>query len=583
MSMKFDRFPIQQGGIPMPHPAGGIPANISYPSIDTAAPTRDLAAQVQHMAGAIQQAVEKRQALIDQTTLSERYMQATSDMDTLFVSIESNADLRANAPDVWQKGLDSASKQWSGGLRPEMAMRLQHELAGRQVEYAHRARQLQNRYYLDKADATVIAAHDRLTNDASRLDITDEKSFEDLLPRADENGNVLPSQFQRMLDGYVQLGHMTQEKAAKVYKDTVQDTAYARALRIVTESPSRYIDAMKREETDKGSTFLNFLDPTKRTELLRTAQDKRLSMVHEAERLQAKARADMERGVIEQTEVMEGRLEQKLRAGELTLPDIEDARELRLVSSEKYAHFRDALTSRAVQGGPGNPAVIRRLGTEIYTTKDPLATRAEILDAGRRGDLPFDVEKQYLGHVEGKAKVFEVTPPTIKEQHSKAVDLYKEALRVTGPMAATINPLAQQVLSEALEELDRNAMNGFPENPLQIYYKKKNEYMSRIGAPAAARLQSIKRDLRSQGYSNVDDANSRLTDLMARQNAFTSSDAFYAQVRRLRDLEDLEAQIKRFTDAGKLAQQQSDNVKAESKSDKKSSTGGAPVPTGARR
>lgn len=558
MPIRFDRYPVPSG-VPVPRPVGGIPSNINVPRGPGAGAEVQMWQQFSETANVIGQAAIAREKLADQNTLAQRYMSAVSEMDESFSGLQQNTPLHERAPEAWTKTVEAISPKWYEGLRPELKGHLQRELIQKQLEYGLKSRQLQNKFLIDQADATVVMAQNRFKEDASRLDKTDAAAFEDLVPQVDPvSGVIKPSRFSELLKGYVDLGRMGQKEAVVTLEKTLGDTAYSRAARLVADAPQRYLDLMKQEEAGKGSTFLNYLDSPKRTAFLVDATNKVKALQRDEEHDQDRARAETARAQEEQQKIFAGRVEKSYRDNTLTSAAIRDGIDLRLMDAQMARHYLDALESDTKEGTRlSDSGLLRRLNTEKMVTRDPMAFRAEVM-AIPDSKLRMTDRLAILGHVEAAAKAQQGVPLSMADKDTRAKQAYQEALRVSGPMAEFVHQPAQQVLEQALDELNRNAQAGYPTDPLDIYHTKKNEYMARIGAIAAPRLAEMLRSFRMKGYENV-------VQLNARRSTFKSEEDFYAEVRRMRDYEDLQSQMQRFQDAGKMAQQKNTSEKQPAK------------------
>lgn len=536
------------------------PQRISVPTPETPAEPADLgparrlqAAGQALMAGGdvIQRVALKRQALEDESLVLERYMQAASQLDEVELSLVGENAMSAR--EVYDKAIQAAEPRWFKGLRPEAAVELQKKLFTRVAEGRMRAARIENRARADRFGTALLDGERRFV----------ERSARGLL-----GGDIAQSDdyrlFAEALEKGVQLGYLTAEEAEKQRTRVLQDGAYALARRMVVDTPEEFLALQDREDTESG-TNLRHLPPEKRNELRAAAIARRDTLRREREHQEDRARAERDRITRELAEKTEALIEKKLRgdpdAGSpLTVEFLDQMNDLRLLSGEKYRFYREAMTTLAVEGGPGDPETIRSLGLRVASAENTPETRhaiaslqSEVMEAARKRKVPLKTAMEWLQSIRLKEKREGDIPPTLSQQHTMAKQLITETLRVTGPMAQSISIPAQQVLTMALEELDRNAAAGYPVPPLQLYYAKRSQWMAQLGQPALVRVMLMRRELKTRGYTNVDDPDARLRDLLARESTFRTRDEFLAEVRRLRDLEDFERQVQVFIDAGRAA------------------------------
>src|SRR5439155_6547008 len=98
-----------------------------------------------------------------------------------------------------------------------------------------------------------------------------------------------------LVDGYVSQGMLSKTEGVIVKQQTRERAAYARAVRVATDAPERYVALMKQEDESKGSTFLAAMDPVKRTAVLSSAQARIREQRNEDLAAQDRARREQDR------------------------------------------------------------------------------------------------------------------------------------------------------------------------------------------------------------------------------------------------------------------------------------------------
>src|SRR5207248_5654844 len=105
----------------------------------------------------------------------------------------------------------------------------------------------------------IATSADYLEQDASRLEHTDERAFDGLLPKrvgvsaeprnvgaeltgeggsaADAATKAEPAQFEQLVNGYVAQGLLSKSEGVQIVQQTKERAAYARAVRLATDSP----------------------------------------------------------------------------------------------------------------------------------------------------------------------------------------------------------------------------------------------------------------------------------------------------------------------------------------------------------
>src|SRR5437773_12473787 len=255
-----------------------MPADTSIPNM-----LEQVSKISQSLTGTLAEVQARKQRVEDQTVLADRYLKARQEMDGAFIALQGAPDSHTKAPENWAATIETLSPAWTQDLRPDVAMHLKRELIPSLLEYTNKAQHLQNRALVDNAKATITESANFLEDDASRLDHTDDRAFDGLLPKRtgtapraglgaqlvspEEGGSAAeggptgtadaavraePSQFEQLVNGYVAQGLLSKTEGLQVIQQTKERAAYARAVRLATDSPWQIVDLMTREDDQKG-------------------------------------------------------------------------------------------------------------------------------------------------------------------------------------------------------------------------------------------------------------------------------------------------------------------------------------------
>ncbi len=483
----------------------------------------------------------KRKALEDESMVLERYMQAVGEMDQAVEGLKGDAAITAR--ESFEKVVSERSPTWYKGLSPEAAFKLETKLFGKTLEYRHGVARVENRAKADRYAAGLMSAEQVLHDKIGRGNIVGDPA------NSDEYKT-----YAEAIDVGVSIGFFDKEAGEKKKRDVLRNSALDVANRLLVDSPDVLLADLGQERT-KGGSYLRHLDEGQRAQLKSAAQQRILTLQRQQEHDADRLRAERERYLAEQREYVQAEIERRLRSDRLTVEYLDTANSLRLVSGDDYKFYRNAIEDRLVQGGPGDPAVVRSLGLRVMSAEPSEARRlqAEVKEAANARKVPFNTALGWLQVLKSREST-EDAAPTLRQQSTQARNLVQEALRVTGPMSDQIDPIVQPILTEALEDLARNEAAGYPENPLALYHRKKAEWQGRARVPAIHRINELRRSmgLPSRLADKDDTIVLERQKLREEYDAATSQaekDSILQRARRLKELFDLEEQVYRLTPA----------------------------------
>lgn len=328
-----------------------------------------------------------------------------------------------------------------------------------------------------------------------------------------------------------------------------QSTANMLAYQAAKDSPEAFIG--RPGARGLVALFEGKADEKYLIELTEAAKSRAERLTNDA---RTRARAAMEARHKDETEAFESMLDKRAREGTLDEGAIQAGLDLRYLTSEKAQALRDRMEKRAVQGGTGNPSVIQRLDTAIYTTS-PSGLRAlqtEIM-ATPLDQYPLAHRTKALNYIDEKIAAFEKAQTDLGK--SKADDLmkrdekaraaFKRALTVSGNAARMLQSAEIEANRAALELLDRNFAAGFPEDPMAIYFSRRHEFIARLGMAGHTAVHESYRALRATGYANPEDPSARRVEFQ--KKSFPSEAAKLEEARRLMELEELEGWTRKFS------------------------------------
>lgn len=586
----------------------GVSTRIATPD-SPAAPTDRRPEQIYRLGQALErssaqvnEAYKRRKELEDEAEVMRRYMQAVTEMEGLTNELHV-PDNALKAKELFDTHVSERENEWYKDLSPSAQQKLQQKLFGRTLEYRTGAHKIEHRAKLQQYSATLVDAKTRYADVSSRYiadgDATDTPEWQ---------------MFAEGIDAGVRAGFMSAEEGAKE-KDAARKQGAASRVYKVTASESqeevqRLLDLYKKEDAEPGSTFLKHIDPFKRVELQKQAQERLNSLKAEQARQEREAKRDTKEMNDELTKATAVMAAQKLaepeKYGRLTRDWIDQAADLRLMDRPEYEHFRKAIESVEASGtatGYGNPAVLNRFSTAVYTTTTPQEAqqvRQELIAQIAAGNVPAgpgSIGSQWLNHLEEKTKVPGNTPPSMSQQTNDVQEVLKIALAVTGPFQ--FDQTSNAVKDEAFRMLAKNAAAGYPVSPWEIFEKNIDNWQSRAGVPAKRRSSELRR---SQGLKPAADPKTAAETIeehrLGLQKRYLEAppgpegDAQRQAIKEaarslnnLRKLEEEMARVKALREQSRGQQGGAQSSSGSSQQKPQQSSGGSipPVPTGTRR
>jgi hypothetical protein len=360
----FPRYPVSQQDIPV--------LSIPVPEPDlslakTALGIGKLGATVAEIATGV---AAKRQQLADTTALANATMQAELDLEEEFSKIKENRALHATAPDALLQAVKTKEPQWMQGLKPEQQVTLKKTLVPKLIQYQREARTLSNKYQIDEAKATLDSVENRIKDKAVRLDQPDDTAFNDLIrvevtPATEdlpETRTLKAGPYQEYLAALVNSGLLSHDDAMKRLQSVTREAAYARIQRMtVSDNPAlvqRAIDTLKSEEQNPNSTFVRYIDPKDRNQLLKEAQGHLYTLEQRDRAERERQQREYERLTKETEQKQVTEFVAKTLRNETTMDDLETLRrnngEL-AKSHSLYEHLVDLVKKQA--DGQTDPAL----------------------------------------------------------------------------------------------------------------------------------------------------------------------------------------------------------------------------------
>src|SRR5512138_1228285 len=187
--------------------------------------------------------MQKRQALEDEATAMQRYMQADSELQDLTDSFH-KPEIGRTAQDTFAKTLEQRRAEWFKGLTPGAAQRLEIHLAPKILENRSAAMKLENRVHLNDDQATGSDIQRKTIDALSR--ITDERDGKD----TDE---------YKALQAYVEtgtkVGYYTPQEADHVLNTAITGGAMSRITKLTVSTSIPEIDnAIAMIKKENGET-----------------------------------------------------------------------------------------------------------------------------------------------------------------------------------------------------------------------------------------------------------------------------------------------------------------------------------------
>jgi len=239
-------------------------------------------------------AANKRQDFIDDTMVSERYMDAVSDMeqaheDAQKPEIALPVGGKGGAKKYMDDAITKRQPEWMKDLSPRAQRHLERKLAPKMLEYKIGASRTENRALGDFRESQYVRYEKEFIDQFSRGNATNEKGqVVDTDARDTEEFKAL-SQY---IDADVRMGYKTMTQGEQAKEAAITKASYFRAHKLVnSESEADLVQYQKlyqKEQEDNGSTFLKNIDPGKRDEMNRTSHIRQTEIREKGEALAKK-------------------------------------------------------------------------------------------------------------------------------------------------------------------------------------------------------------------------------------------------------------------------------------------------------
>jgi hypothetical protein len=534
--------------IPQIVSGAGIPAGIPAGQARAINPAGTIASGLSDVANVAVRALDARQRLQAEQEKIAAESDAAERLARFEVGLaEFDTGLRRTQQDPtayleqYQEGVqrlrDEILANASGPASAILTKKLTPYLAGKQIDATHHADKL----FVDANEASLTRTLDQRAQLAGLAPIGNADEFVRQYREA-----VAAIEARRPILG--------NQKTEALLIKTREGFFAERARRHATLDPESFIREVE------GGAFYEGMDPTRREALVEGASRRIEARQREADRLQARAERTYEHQLRQQQDEANIRARQLFDRGALTVEWLDDAAELRLLTPEKYEHFVTLLKKAAEEEPKADPALVRRLGVEVYRIgTDPRAMQRKVEQLIADGRLPYKGEaEKWLGHLEARARSDALRADAQSERaerraealaeraetrrrsdlnaaHSQAEQLLANDLRTRSPF----EPLSQDgqiALADALRDLTRaSAAMGGSQHPLDWYEANRLTYVARVSDAARNRLEAIRREIAAAGFQNAAE--------LARARPRLSEQAYYRLVDRFRDLDILSREV----------------------------------------
>ena len=443
-------------------------------------------------------------------------------------SIQSDPTLHEHALSAYTASQDALVADATKGLNPTSAARVQRQIARTQIEYQHRAYNLQRGAILDHTNATADEARQQAVEDGSRLMTSDAAAMEPVdsrrgpvaavnagdmeqvtaggvtpgpqsLPgaadypggpvRPDEKGAPAPAgRIEQLAADNVRAGIWTEMQGRQYVEKARHDVANARAINMAVNTPQSLIELGKQEETTPHSTFLSALDPVTRTRVLEMATNRQRANDDAAYTQQERLRVEQHRVAEQSSADVKTWFEQKLadpkQYGALDERDLMLAAELRVFSRpEELGVYNDRMKGQQTQGGVSDPATVKRVQVDMYNSAIPAKDRlADLTAQYRAGKIPYALFNQHAGELSAKvsAEALDKVNPVLKQETVNAQQRINAELRASSILGPGLDDTKNAELSRLSRVLDDNMHAPSPEKPAEIVDRELPGALARV-------------------------------------------------------------------------------------------------------
>lgn len=261
------------------------------------------------------------------------------------------------------------------------------------------------------------------------------------------------------------------------------------------------------------------------------------------------ARDALDRSMREQGEEAERRIVDRLRDGTMTPDYLQDVS--RLLTSEKLDHYDKVLKGQALSGVAVHPETVRRLTGDVYRTnvtpEQIAATTRDVELAFEQRRITIDQYKEWKSHLQSlslrkQTEGRDLAQTYLSRRHQQTEQNMRAALRTTSSISLDFDASAEEVLSQALEDLTRNSayFGKGNEDPEEWWNRRKAFYVARVSDRASTRLEQLRKQTRYPDFATTN----------ANRGAFASEADYYDQVRLWKEIRDLERETARLKTAG---------------------------------
>ena len=303
-----------------------------------------------------------------------------------------------------------------------------------------------------------------------------------------------------LISADIQGGIITKEAGEREHLKWRQEVAEATALRDMEADPYGASDRLKGVGPNR---VYEALQPDMKARLSEQAMRRGEHQDARVEQAMNRARAELDRANKDQAEEAERRIGARMRSGQLSHEEIDTYAPL--LQSEKADQYHVLLDKNAIEGGPGDPATIKALETEVYsiaaaTKASQLETR--ILKARLADQIPRSISNRLMEHVQvlaAKKKEEEKDPAKefLGRQHAQVEQLIRQSLKTTGGLSLDFDGHTEEVISQAMQDLTMASayLGKGEENPIEWWNRKRAYYTARVADRATTRISVLQGQL----------------------------------------------------------------------------------------
>lgn len=435
--------------------------------------------------------MQKRQALDDEAISMQQAIAYKSAGQEAIDSYSMKPELGRNARESFAQFDEQKRAELFKGLNPRASARLSQHIAEYQLEFKHRAMQLENRVHLEDYQGQDVKAQRDFLNFASTLegdvDLKGTKEFklyDQYLKVGEENGYFKPHEAEERRQA-VLIGGVTSQ---------VMKLANTTDPKEIEEKLKQYT----KEKLEPGSTSLKYLGPDKLNSTERILKERKEHLENAENTRKDREYRDTKRMTEDLSEsawtMAEMKMQDPAKYGPLTHEWLDLAGETGLITKDHLKTWHDRV-NRQEMGGTDtpydNPVLVGRLWNSALTVTDgPSAKKlqAEIMGhvtAHRLAAGPDTPAGKILAHIQPLVNSKEGGPPSNFQQMSEVKDRAKHELSISNAFSSEELKGAQDsVYAMVIKDQTENAALGYKMTPQEVYEKNAPRYKAILGIPA---------------------------------------------------------------------------------------------------